>query len=200
MSTIRNPVGPQPPAVYWKRRALVLLGLVAVIVIIILIVVGGNRGETPQPKPSTSSSAQTDTNTSAEPVACNPEALSVTAVTDKGSYASGEQPLLSMTIENTGAAACTVNGGTDATTFTIVSGSEQYWSSADCLTDAAPAPTVLEPGVPKSTTPFAWERTRSSTTTCDAERPAVPAGGASYHLTVSLGDVESAQTKQFVLN
>lgn len=200
MSTIRNPVGPQPATVYWKRRAFVLLGLIAVIVIIVLIIVGGNRGETPTPTPSTSSSAKTDDSKTAEPAACNPAALTVTAVTDKGSYGSGEQPLLSMTIENTGAAACTVNGGTDATTFTIASGSETYWSSADCLTDAAPAPTVLEPGVPKSTTPFPWERTRSSTTTCDAERPAVPAGGASYHLTVALGDVVSATTKQFVLN
>ncbi len=60
MSTIRNPVGPQPANVYWKRRAFVLLGLIAIIVIIVLIVVGGNRGETPQPNPSTSSSAKAD--------------------------------------------------------------------------------------------------------------------------------------------
>ena len=38
MSTIRNPVGPQPPSVYWRRRLVALLALVAVIVVIVLIV------------------------------------------------------------------------------------------------------------------------------------------------------------------
>jgi hypothetical protein len=81
----------------------------------------------------------------------------------------------------------------------IASGSEQYWSSKDCQGEPVVAEAVLEPGVPKSTTPFAWDRTRSSATTCDATRPPVAAGGASYHLSVRLGELESADTKQFVL-
>ena len=39
MSTIRTPVGPQPPSVYWRRRLVVLLALIAVIVVIVLIIV-----------------------------------------------------------------------------------------------------------------------------------------------------------------
>lgn len=45
MSTLRNPVGPQPPSVYWRRRIMVLLGLIAVIVVVVLIVVRPGAAE-----------------------------------------------------------------------------------------------------------------------------------------------------------
>ena len=197
MSTIRTPVGPQPPAVYWKRRAIVLAGLVAVIVIILLIVF---RPQSSDPQPTnTSTTPPAATTTDGEPAACTPEQVSLEAVTDKGGYNAGEDVMVSMTITNIGAAACTINAGTDAQDYIIASGSETYWSSRDCQADAAPTEVTLEPGVAKSTNPFAWDRTRSSTTTCTGDRPEVSAGGASYHLTVKLGDIESAETKQFLL-
>ncbi|MWB99078.1 hypothetical protein [Agromyces seonyuensis] len=56
MSTIRNPVGPQPTKVYWRRRVMVLLGLLAVVVVVLLIVFRPGSGsaspnptETPEP-------------------------------------------------------------------------------------------------------------------------------------------------------
>ena len=197
MSTIRTPVGPQPPAVYWKRRAIVLIGLVAVIVIILLIVF---RPQGADPKPANTSTAPpAATTTDGEVAACTPEQVSLEAVTDKGGYNAGEDVMVSMTITNIGAAACTINAGTDAQDYIIASGNETYWSSRDCQADAAPTEVTLEPGVAKSTNPFAWDRTRSSTTTCTGDRPEVSAGGASYHLTVKLGDIESAETKQFLL-
>jgi hypothetical protein len=198
MSTIRNPVGPQPAAVYWKRRAIVLIGLVAVIVIILLIVFRPG-GANPTPTSSASPTASSAANEPDEVAACTAEQVTLTAVTDKGGYNAGEQPMLSMTITNIGAAPCTINAGTDAQEYIIASGSEQYWSSRDCQTNPAAAEVTLDPGVPKSTTPFAWDRTRSATDTCTADRPAVAAGGASYHLTVKLGDLESAASKQFLL-
>jgi hypothetical protein len=51
------------------------------------------------------------------------------------------------------------------------------------------------------TTPsIPWDRTRSSTTTCQTSRPGVTAGGASYHLGVKLGSITSKATAQFLLN
>lgn len=203
MSTIKNPVGPQPPSVYWRRRLLLLLLVVAVIVVIVLIVVrpgsgtpsgnptGGvsNSASTPGPGPtSTSSSA-----------ACDPSVITLVPITDSSSYAAAAQPQLSMSITNSGASACTFDVGTDAQLYLITSGSDQIWSSKDCQTAPAAAKQVLEPGKTLSTTPFAWDRTRSSTSTCTGSRPAVAAGGASYHLQVQLGDAKSAETKQFVL-
>ena len=200
MSTIRNPVGPQPPEVYWKRRALVLVGLLAIVVVIILIVVRPGGGTpTPNPTKPTSTTASDSGTDSGDVKECDPADVTLTAVTDKGGYNAGEQPLISMTITNSGASACTINAGTDAQEYVITSGSDQIWSSRDCQTDPQATVTTLEPGVAKSTTPFPWDRTRSATTTCDAERAQVAAGGASYHLTVKLGDIESASTKQFLL-
>ena len=198
MSTIRNPVGPQPPAVYWKRRAIVLIGLVAVIVIILLIVF---RPQGADPKPTNPSTTPPASSTTADDTAaaCTPEQVSLAAVTDKGGYNAGEDPMVSMTITNIGAAPCTIDAGTGAQEYIIASGSEQYWSSRDCQADPTETEVTLEPGVPKSTNPFAWDRTRSSTDTCSGDRPAVSAGGASYHLTVKLGDITSEATKQFLL-
>ncbi|WP_294179835.1 hypothetical protein [uncultured Schumannella sp.] len=208
MSTLRHPVGPQPPSVYWRRRALVGLGVLAVVIVIVLIVVRPGAGEpasTPAPV-ETSSPAATDaatTDPSADPseaAACDPAMVRLTAVTDASSYGNSEQPMLSMEIENAGAAACSYDVGTGAQEYLITSGAEQIWTSTDCQEEPTESVIVLEPGQTLATTPFAWDRTRSSTDTCSGTRPEVIAGGASYHLTVKLGEAESAETKQFLLN
>jgi cytoskeletal protein RodZ len=188
MSTLRTPVGPQPPSVYWKRRAMVLLGLVAVIVVIVLIV---NRPPADQsaPLPQSSSTKSAD-----EPVTlpeCDPEDIALTAETDQTTYASDEEPQIAMTITNTSATDCTFNVGTDVQEYRVTSGSDRIWSSKDCQTGATAAEVTLAAGVPQETTPFPWDRTRSSTSTCDSDRPEVTGGGASYFLTVYLGDLKS---------
>ncbi len=198
MSTIRNPVGPQPPAVYWKRRAIVLIGLLAVIVIILLIVFRPGSGA-PTPTDLKTPAASNAAVDEGEAPDCTAEQVQLTAVTDKDSYQAGELPQLSMTITNLGAAPCSINAGTDAQEYVVTSGSEQYWNSRDCETNPVEFDVVLDPGVPKSPNPLSWERTRSSVDTCEGERPAVPGGGASYHLTVKLGDLVSADSKQFQL-
>lgn len=208
MSTLRHPVGPQPPSVYWRRRAIVGLGVLAVVIVIVLIFVRPGAGEpaaTPAPT-STSSPAATDSAT-AEPstdpsdiAACDPSTVRLTAVTDASSYGNSEQPMLSMEIENVGAAPCSFDVGTGAQEYVITSGADQIWTSADCQEDPTESVIVLEPSQTLATTPFAWDRTRSSADTCSGKRPEVIAGGASYHLTVKLGEAESADTKQFLLN
>jgi hypothetical protein len=202
MSTFRNPVGPQSASVYWKRRLILGLGLVAVLVIILLIVF----------RPGSSTDTPTDTHTTTAPktpsgastnpanvTACKPADIVLTPITDADSYNAEVNPLVSMSIENKGTAPCSINAGTDVQEYRVTSGADQIWSSKDCQADPAPSPIVLAPGVPQSTTPFPWDRTRSSTTTCTGDRKAVAAGGASYHLTVLLGDITSSDTKQFLL-
>lgn len=206
MSTIKHPVGPQPSKVYWRRRLLVILGALAVIVVIILIVTrpgsgtpaddtkSGATGESADPSP------ETTTDAAADPLACDPADISLEAVTDKVSYNAGELPQISLTLTNTSDVDCIIQAGSDVQEFRILSGEEQYWSSKDCQTDAVPAPVTLKPGVPVSTTPILWNRTRSSVETCEAtDLPLVPAEGASYHLTTFVGDIESANSKQFLL-
>jgi hypothetical protein len=215
MSTIKNPVGPQPSKVYWRRRALVLLGLLAVIVIIVLIVVrpgsssnGGAPGtQTPASTPPATPAvptepAQVETSPSAdgEAAPCDAANLAVTPVTDADTYAAGVLPQISISITNTGAAACGINVGTAQQVYTITSGDERYWTSTDCQTAPSDAPTVIDAGATLASTPFTWDRTRSAPDTCaSSERPQVPAGGASYHLDVSIGGFASTESKQFIL-
>lgn len=194
MSSFRNPVGSQPPEVYWRRRLIVGLGALIVIVVILLIVFAPKGGSTPTaggsdtPRPTDGSAASTPPT-----VACDPANLTVTAATDKPSYATGEVPQLSFTVKNTGATACVLNAGTDQQDFLITSGKqkEKYWDSKDCQSDSTPAQVPLDAGGEISSgVPLEWNRTRSSTSTCTTGGAAVPAG-ATYQLTVTVSGVSS---------
>lgn len=200
MSTVRNPVGPQPPSVYWRRRLLVLLGLIAIIVIIVLIIVrpgGENTGnETPTPR-------DTPTNTAApteEDEACNPAVIQLEPITDATSYDAAVQPQISMSITNTGSVACKLDVGTAEQVYYIVSGTDPIWNSRDCQQGGEPNEQLLEPNTPLTTQPFPWDRTRSAPETCGTSRPEVIAGGATYRLSVTLGEIESAEDTPFILD
>lgn len=206
MSTFRNPVGPQPSRVYWRRRLVVALGLIAVIVIIVLIIVKPGSG-TPAsaPKPSgsaTPAASGTPTPAASEPTdaeSCEPSKITVEALTDATSYDAGVNPVLSFSLKSLMTVPCEITVGTDVQTYTVTSGDEVIWSSKDCQTDSTPATTVLMPGVPKAGPSITWDRTRSSTSTCDTARDPVIAGGASYHLEVTVGPLTSANDRQFLL-
>jgi hypothetical protein len=206
MSTFRNPVGPQPSRVYWRRRLVALLALVVVVVIAIAVISsiasGASKGATPT-GPSSAAAPDAAAAPTSTPVAgapCAPAVLKIAAVTDKATYAAGENPALSFTITNTGTVACTVDVGTAQQTFVVSSGEEQYWSSKDCEVGAEAAELTLEPNAPMASEATVWDRTRSSTTTCDSTRQAVPADGATFSLSVTVGAVKSATPKAFLLN
>lgn len=200
MSSVRNPVGPQPASVYWRRRLVVLLGFVVVAVVIVLIVVrpgAENAGqETPLPPASPSSTAIDG----AAGAACNPAVIQLEPITDATSYAAGVQPQISMSITNVGSVACTFDVGTAAQAYVIVSGSDPIWNSRDCQEGGESLEMELEPGATLTTVPIPWDRTRSAPDTCGTGRPEVIAGGATYRLSVSLGDIESASDAPFILN
>ena len=207
MSTIRKPVGPQPSGVYWRRRLLAVLGLVAIITIIVLILVRPGSGGTPIGSSTPSASDATDAAPSAAPTPaavegapCDPAVVSVNAATDTNTYAAGQLPQLSFTITNTSGTSCSFNVGTTQQTFVITSGEEQYWSSKDCETGPIDSDLLLEPNTPVTSAAIPWDRTRSSTSTCDSERPAVPAGGATFNLKVTVGAAAESALASFILN
>ncbi|WGD36802.1 hypothetical protein [Lysinibacter sp. HNR] len=198
MSAIKNPVGPHSRRVYARRRLVALLGLIALIVVIILIVVRPGSGS--EEKPAVQGSAAPETPAASEPVDCAAGNVVVTPQTDSTTYGVGALPQISLNVINNGSTPCTINAGTAAMVFTIKSGDETYWTSTDCQVGAVDNFVILEPGVSAPSEPFAWERVRSASDTCEGDRPAVPAGGASYHLSVSLGGIESTETAQFILS
>lgn len=206
MSTFRNPVGPQPSSTYWRRRLVVILGLVAVIVVIVLLVVRPGSAPAADKKDDKAASSASDAATTppadADPGApCAEGVVTVVGITDAGDYVAGQNPLLSLSITNTGTTACTFPAGSDVQEYVITSGEERIWSSKDCQAAPVADVRVLEPGVALTTTPFPWDRTRSAPNACDAaNKTPVTAGGASYHLGVTVNGVASADTRQFLLN
>ena len=221
MSTIKNPVGPEAPKVYWRRRLVLLIGVLAVIAIIVLIIVrpgsssnvdgAGDAAPASTTAPATPAAAGDTPATEpgaipAEPAAdgqaapCDAASIVVTPVTDADTYAAGVNPQISISLTNTGTAACSINVCTAQQVYTVTSGSEKYWTSTDCQTAPSDMPTVIAAGATLSSTPFTWDRTRSAADTCaSTDRPQVPAGGASYHLDATIGGFTSATSKQFIL-
>lgn len=226
MSTFKNPVGPQPPSVYWRRRAVLALGLIAVVVIIVLIVVRPGSGsaepgaaattsappadpaptepaptETAPAADATTDPADTSTEGASDAATCSTRDIELKPVADKTSYAATELPQISMSITNSGRADCSIDLGSAQQTLVITSGEEQYWSSKDCQVNGTNQVVTLTAGQTLSTPPIAWDRTRSSADTCEStSREPVTAGGATYRLAVSVGDITSADTAQMILN
>lgn len=186
-----------PASVYVRRRIAVLGGLVAIIAVIVLIVVGPGFGANfAQPEP--------DELTIADEVVlgnCLPSQIELVAQTDQAAYASGVTPQLWLGVRNVSTVDCIMAVGTDIQRYEISSGPDLIWNSADCQVGGAPVLLTLKAGEEQQTQPLIWDRTRSSATTCDSpSRPMMAGSGASYHLRVFLGDIQSAETKQFMLN
>ncbi|AQX79403.1 hypothetical protein BWO91_04920 [Plantibacter flavus] len=221
MSSLTNPRGPERPAVYWRRRLIVFGVLLAVIVLVIVLIVRLASGpgaentaatstptptatSAPTPAPGASTAAPIDEAATTDPgsaAACTADQIRVEAVVNGTSFAADELPQLSLSVTNTGSAACTMNAGTSQQVFTVSSGEEPYWTSTDCQTAPSDQQVLLEPGkTVSSNPPITWDRTRSAPDTCDQQRDPVPAGGASYHLNTSIGGFASADSAQFLLN
>ncbi|GAA1953691.1 hypothetical protein [Microbacterium deminutum] len=151
------------------------------------------------PHPTTSQAPTPAPTSTAAP--CRSGDITVEAITDKTSYATGQNPLLSIKLTNHGRTGCSLNVGTSTQVFTITSGSDVWWRSTDCQTEPSDMVALLSAGQSvTSAVPLAWDRTRSSVSTCtDSDRPRAPGGGATYHLDVEIGGVSSTDSAQILL-
>ncbi|WP_240423713.1 hypothetical protein [Microbacterium halotolerans] len=214
------------PAVYRRRRLMVLvLAILAIAALVWLFVaqpwsaLGGGSDETQsEPTPSASETTASDDADAADsedadptpsptptddgsPKECDPNAITVKGVTDKREYGGDEKPKLSMSLENTGDVDCIFNVGTTQQVYTVLSGNDVWWRSTDCQKEPSDMEVTLEAGQKVSSAePVVWDRTRSSVDSCgDESRPVAPGGGASFHLRVAIGGIESEHTRQFIL-
>lgn len=155
--------------------------------------------ETPEPTPT-----QAFTPIGGDPAVsgsepCTAEQISITPVTDRTTYAADEPVQLSFTIENTGEAICALNAGTSVQEYEIRTGDELVYRWSDCALDVQDAVVALEPGTPRSSVPFQWDRTRSSADACGQPGEEVAAGGAAYNLSVQVGEFAGSEPRQFIL-
>ncbi|MFT3798058.1 hypothetical protein [Microbacterium sp.] len=205
-------------AVYRRRRALLLTVVLLIVAGVALAIWQPWNGAadaakppaspratttTPAPTPTATESpapAETPeaTGTEATVAACSTSSITVLAVTDKDSYGAGELPQLSITLSNHSDAPCLINVGTATQAFVITSGSDTWWRSTDCQSESSDQVVQLAAGqTVSSVTPLVWDRTRSSVDTCDSSRPQATAGY--YHLAVSIGGIQAADTTMFEL-
>lgn len=210
----------QSPAVYRRRRLAAVLLALLVIGLVVWLVAAPPWRSAPAAEPTPAASTSAPAPTAAEaapsaspspsdsptptapagPVECSPADITVEALTDKGEYGQGENPQLSIRLTNTAATPCTMNVGTSAQSFTITRGSDVWWRSTDCQSEPSDMEVTLAAGQQvTSAAPLTWDRTRSSVNSCQGERPFAPGGGATYHLSVSIGGIPSAGTVSFIL-
>ena len=149
-----QPIGPEASSVYWVRRAaflvIVLIVLFGLIGIIRAVAGGGSEGPAVV-EPAVSQAPSVDPTTvltpvSTEPIACVDSAIFVEATTDSSTYKVGKEPVLSLSIENTGSVACLRDVGPKANELEVKSGCYHVWSSDDCSSNKKTKIVTLEPG------------------------------------------------------
>ena len=142
MSSLLNPVGPEPASVYWRRRIVVIIGVLVVLLLLWwLISPGGSTptastSPTPLPTLATSSptaSASPSPSTSAvSGVSCQDFDIAVTVSSEQTSFTLGSPVSFILKITNNGTVPCSRDVGPGANTFVITSGGFDVWSSDAC--------------------------------------------------------------------
>ena len=165
----------RPSAKVYRRRRLAVL-VAGLLVIGLLVWAGIALASALRPKAEPDAPAQAAASSTAPaepkntapveepkegPSVCAEGDVSVVATTEQATHGPSQNPLLVMTIKNTGASECTVNVGTSQQEFTVMSGADRIFSTADCLADPSDMEITMKPGGSESAR-FTWERVRSA--------------------------------------
>lgn len=157
VSSVLNPVGPEEPGVYWRRRLLVGLAALVVLIVFFMLLRSCSSGAepvaspspsgSPSPTASASSSSSASPSTSASGAVCADSDIEVTVKPDKGTtFPPGTTVTFTMAIKNTSDKPCERNVGTKPNTVLIESGGTQVWSSDDCAPAGTDQIETIEPG------------------------------------------------------
>ena len=211
MSSLLNPIGPEPPTVYWIRR-------IAIVVVVITLLIGlwwlfgalrgGGSSSSSEPSSSSapsagasvapdgstapSSGASAAPSTTKAPVTqCVDSAIKVEATTDAATYPVGSTPKLTLTITNKGDVACKRDVGPKANSLEITSGGYHVWSSDDCNASDKSKVIKMQPG-DKVASSITWDGHLSQKGCPNGKGPAAKAGR--YALTGKNAGVSSGET------
>jgi hypothetical protein len=196
-----HPVGSKPPAVYWRRRA-VLLITVVLLVVSLYVLFGRGAGRpgasalAPTSTPSTSAANHPTSTTTARTAAPSPTGsnscpggtLKLAATTAAPSFKLGSQPVLALQVTNTGTKACVADLSDTQIELLVYNGESRVWGSHDCQVEPGTQLMTLNPhqAVRRSIT---WTGL-SSQPQCAGARQLVGAG--TYTLHAKLSGVEGA--------
>lgn len=184
-----HPVGPEPARVYWLRRAAVLVVL-ATAVALAVVAIGGSGGNSPAPSaaPSSGPSHPNPSPTTRVVSDCSPSALTVVASADAATYPAGVSPRFSVVVRNVSGQVCQVLTAPAARTWTIRSGTDRVWSSADCTLAGGLSHRRLRPGHTISYS-MSWDRHRSAH---GCPQGQAEAGPGTYRLSVQVSGATAA--------
>lgn len=192
MSSLLNPVGPEPASVYWRRRIVVILGVLIVLFLIWTLIKPSGSSPAAASSPSALPTlATTAPAPSGSPVAsgapCEDAVISVTVTSDQSAFTLGSPATFVMKIANTGTTDCSRDVGPAANTFTVTSGGFDVWSSDACSPSTDTQVETIPAGeafAVKGT----WDGSVSANG-CGASAAAAEAGA--YQVVATNGDVSS---------
>lgn len=195
MDGLREPVGGQPPEVYWRRRIVAIVGAVLLLVVLYFLVFSPGGGDTnaapdtsPDPAvtadPTGGATAGTDVSR-----ACTAADVTLTATPNPSNFGAGALPVFDVSITHTGTSPCLLDTNASDTELLITSGNDRLFSSTDCPTDATinPREFLLQPDA-EETFSVTWSRQRSA-----PECTAVSAtpGDGTYHAVLTIQGIEA---------
>jgi hypothetical protein len=216
---MRLTVGPLPPSVYWRRRAIVLAGALLVLFLVAQACMaataspdGGASGNgTPPPASSPPAGpplgpanagmpAEPPTDTEDQPPAppavtgdaCEDGEMVITAEAERTGFAAGEPVRFTIRIQNSSGRSCVRDIGGDLRELYLIrgTGANKVWSTQHCGGPTGSDERELPPGF--ETTYFIVFDGRASTTCDSDEEPAGPQVAAGdYQLFARLGTVYS---------
>jgi len=182
---MRLTVGPLPASVYWRRRAVVLLGL-AMVVLVLSYAFGGDNGPvagagthptatgtptptptptvlhptTPTARPTTSSGSTFSLPVGGATGPCTDAEVRVTATAASPTVQRGQPVDVTITIKNVSRRTCGRDIGADMQELRLMDGETVIWSSDDCNANKGRDMQSFKPGRQVSYT-LTWNGHRS---------------------------------------
>jgi hypothetical protein len=212
VSSLINPVGPEDPSTYWRRRAIIVVSALVAAWLLWLgarALVGSDDGQEPAPdqtpaaspaspssgqpapdgqgSPAAAGEASAAATASPDPLAACPDDVIAVAVEVPASTAVGAGAKATMTVTNTGSAPCSRDIGAGANEVRITSGSALVWSSDFCGASDTRDVKVLQPGTTWASA-VTWPG-RVTPQGCPGDQPTAQAGG--YRAVARNGSVQS---------
>lgn len=198
-------MGPEPPWVYWLRRAIILLAVLTLVVGAFWLITGRGSSRTDSTPVAVSASAAASASSAASPTSptstaapepatptdCLDSAIVVEASTGSTKYVVGETPQLTLTIGNIGEVSCLRDVGPKANELEITSGGYHVWSSDDCNASNKSKIAVLKPGE-KVASSITWDG-QTTQKGCPGDGKAAKQGR--YDLIARNVDVKSEKAK-----
>lgn len=139
MSSVINPVGPEEPAVYWRRRILVGVAVLVGLLVIGFVLRSCSGGADPvasptdQPSQSAQPSESPSGDATGDVAACSDSDIGVAVKMAQSSYKTGEDIVFQLHITNNGQSDCSRNLGSKVNNMAVTSGPAAVWSSDNCL-------------------------------------------------------------------